>query len=161
MVLPRLLYRTECLPLTPDHTLALAKVMERFVLGVLGLPTLVAKKTLYTHCSHGLGLGFFPVLHPTRVLDVLHCNQHIQNFTTTAHGPLSPYTLFKSSVSMLGPPIKSSMLLLDITWEGKKLIRNATSVVSIAGLSVYLVPSISRPDCTFTDGSKIGSPPAS
>ena len=33
--------------------------------------------------------------------------------------------------------------------------------MSIAGLEVYIVPSSHRPSDTFTDGSKIGPPPAS
>ena len=74
MVLPRLLYRTECLQLTTDQLYAFTSLLEKFVLTVLGLPSLVAKKTLYTHRSHGLGMGYFPVLHLTRVLDTV---QHI------------------------------------------------------------------------------------
>ena len=37
----------------------------------MGLPLVVATKTLYTHRSHGLGLGHFPTQHPTRVW--IHC----------------------------------------------------------------------------------------
>ena len=40
---------------------------ERFVFAVSGLPSLVAKKTLYTHRTRGLGLGSLAVLYPTRV----------------------------------------------------------------------------------------------
>ena len=71
MVLPRLLYRTECLPLTMDQLYAFTSLLQKLVLSVLGLPSLVAKKRLYTHRSHGLAMGYFPVLHPTRVLDTV------------------------------------------------------------------------------------------
>ena len=46
MILPRLLYRTECLPLSPAQLIDLSSVVERFVLGVTILPPLVTKKTL-------------------------------------------------------------------------------------------------------------------
>ena len=37
-------------------------------------------------------------------------------------------------------------------------MRDATSIVSIAGLTVYLLHTPHRPDGTFTDGSKLGHP---
>ena len=55
VVLPRLLYRCECYPLTNTQLQELSSAMERFVFEVSGLPSLVAKKTLYTHRSRGLG----------------------------------------------------------------------------------------------------------
>ena len=72
MVIPRLLYRTEWLPLSVPQLQDLSVLTERFVLGVTGLPPLFAKKALYTHCRHGLGLSHVPTLHPIRVLDSLH-----------------------------------------------------------------------------------------
>ena len=49
MIPPRLLYRTECLPLSAAQLNNLSSIVERFVLGVTCLPPLVTKKTLYTH----------------------------------------------------------------------------------------------------------------
>ena len=74
VVLPRLLYRRESFPLTYPQIHEMSQAMERFVFGVSGLPSLVARKTLYTHRSRGLGLRSFKVLYPTRVLDSLHKN---------------------------------------------------------------------------------------
>ena len=72
MVVPRLLYRTECLPLSNCQLSDINDCLQRFVLGIAGLPPLVARKTLHTHRRHGLGLAHFPTMHPTRVLDSLH-----------------------------------------------------------------------------------------
>ena len=62
MVVPRLLFRTECLLLSVPQLRELSALIERFVFGVTGLPPLVAKKTLYTHRRHGLGLCHVPPL---------------------------------------------------------------------------------------------------
>ena len=59
---PRLLYRCECYPLSNTQLQELSSAMERFVFAVSGLPSLVAKKTLYTHRSRGLGLGCLQIL---------------------------------------------------------------------------------------------------
>ena len=159
MVLPRLLYRTECIPLTEDQTMSFTRTLERFIFGVMGLPLTIAQKTLYSHRSHGLGLGYFPVLHPTRALDVLHRNNHLSTLSTTPRLSMSPYNLFMSSVSKFKTS-SSTVVPLDVSWKGAKIAKNATSVVSFAGLTVYLLPSSHKPNDTYSDGSKIGSPPA-
>ena len=89
MVLLRLLYSTECLPLTEELTKSFAKSVKTFFVGVLGLLLVIAQKTLYSHVSHRLGLGYFSVLHPTHVLDVLHRNQHIQSLSAITRGATS------------------------------------------------------------------------
>ena len=45
------------------------------------------------------------------------------------------------------------------TWEAQKVMTQATSVVSVAGPNVYLIPSEHRPEGAITDGSKSGNPP--
>ena len=110
MVLPRSFYKIECLPVTDEQTVSSAKVLETFVFGVMGLPLIIAKKTLYSHRSHGVGLGYFPVLHPTRVLDVLHRNQQTPSLSTSARATMLPYTFFGSALSKLGPTTTPSMV---------------------------------------------------
>ena len=92
MILPRLLYRTECLPLPLKQVLDPFSVVERFVLGVTGLRPLVTKITIYTHRRHGLGFSLFPVLHPTGVLDALHRNTGLPEFSTSPP-KLPPFTI--------------------------------------------------------------------
>ena len=46
MVLPRLLYRTECIPLTVIQLHSLNSLIEKLIFGVLGLPSVVARRTL-------------------------------------------------------------------------------------------------------------------
>ena len=162
MILPRLLYRTKCLPLPPAQLINLSSVVERFVLGVTGLPPLVTKKTLYTQGHHVLGLSYFPVLHPTRALDALHRNTGLPEFSTSPPSfPLSPYALFLSAVGQLGFPRDAPTPPLPVLWRAQSTLRDAISILSVSGLTVYLLPHHSSPDATYTDGSKLGDPPSS
>ena len=158
-VLPTLLYRTECLPLTEDQLHSTSAVLEKFAMGVLGLRSLIARKNLYTHRSHGLGLGHFPTLHPTHILDSLHRNQ-LGQFDTCQRGGPTPYARFEHVVSMLGTTPKSRQPPGFATWEASALMRDSVAVVSVAGLTVYLLPSQNRPHGAFTDGSKCGLSPS-
>ena len=94
MVLPGVLYRTECLPLNEEQTRSLALIIECFIFGVVGLPSRVAKKALHPHRSHGLGLGYFPILYPTCVLDILQRNAPLLTFSTTRCLPMAPSSFF-------------------------------------------------------------------
>ena len=161
MVVPRLLFRTECLLLSLPQLQELSALTERFVLGVTGLPPLVAKKTLYTHRRHRLGLSHVPTLQLTRVLDSLQCNFWLQDFDTSAQRPFTPYGMFLSAIATLGNPTGDSPTQLPIIWEAPKIYHPATSVVTVAGLRVYIVPSPHRRDTVYTDGSKQGDPPTS
>ena len=161
MILPRLLYRTECLPRSTNRLLDLSSVVERVVLGVTSLPPLVAKKTLHTHHRHGIGLSYFPVLHPTRVLDALHRNSGLPEFSTLPSScPMSPFSLFQSAISKLGTPTDPPPPL-PILWKAQSTMREAISVLTIFGLTVYVLPHKVSPHATYTDGSKLGDPPSS
>ena len=139
--------------------MSFTRTLERFIFGVMGLPLTIAQKTLNSHRSHDLGLGYFPVLHPTRILDVLHRNNHLSKLSTTLRLSMSPYNLFMSSLSKFKTS-SSTVVPLDVSWKGAQIAKNATSVVSFAGLTVYLLPSSHKPNDTYSDGSKSGSPPA-
>ena len=139
--------------------MSFTRTLGRFIFGVMGLPLTIAQKTLYSHRSHGLGLGYFPVLHPTRAVDVLHRNNHLSTLSTTPRLSMSPYNFFMSSVSKF-KTLCSMVVPLDVSWKGAEIAKNATSVVSFAGLTVYLLPSSHKPNDTYSDGSQIGSPPA-
>ena len=56
-------------------------LLEKFIVGMIGLPSLIVRKSLYTHRSGELRLGYFPVLHPNRVLDSLHRSNHLHLFS--------------------------------------------------------------------------------
>ena len=161
MVLPRLLYRTECIPLRASQLMSITSLLEKFIFGVMGLPSLVAKKTLYTHRSRGLGLGYFPILHPTRVLDSLHRNQRLHTLSTSPHTTVSPYHAFITAVSLLNPDPDPRKPPVHTTWAAQQLQRDAVEVAHVAGLTVYLLPPQCQPPATYTDGSKMGQPPSS
>ena len=104
LILPRLLYRCECLPLAAPQIKQMVQAIERYVLGVAGLPSVLAPKTLYTHHTRRFGLRYVAVLQPTRVLDSLHTNQRLFQFSTRSGFPLSPWRLFTAATALLGPP---------------------------------------------------------
>ena len=160
MVLPRLLYRTECIPLTVTQLHSLKSLIEKFVLGVRGLPSLVGKKTLYIHRSHGLGMGYFPVLHPTRALDMLHRDPLLHTMSTRFGHPLSPYNTFFAGVAFVNPNPEGQQPPMYTTWTANKLMRDADAIVNTAGLSVYLVPSNLVPEFAYSDGIKLGNTPS-
>ena len=162
VLLPRLLYRCECFPLTEQHLLSLTRPLEPYVLGVAGLPSLIAHKTLYTHHTHGLPLRCLHILQPTRVLDLLHSNVTLHQLRTTTTFHLPACRIFQAALQLLRPRHPPSMLPLTTTWNARRQIQQATKIVSVAGLRAYLICNPStRPDCTYTDGSKIGCPTAS
>ena len=162
VIIHRVLYRSECFPVDSVQLCELSNAIERFVLGVAGIPSPVAKKTLYTHRSHGLGVRSLAVLQPTRVLDSLHRNPQLSSLRTHRKRPMSPYSMYTRALELLGPPTTSTMLPLPVTWKAGHLLRNAVEVTSVAGLTAYIFPGTgTQPDCTYTDGSRLVSPPAS
>ena len=103
VVLPHLLYRCECYPLTNTQLQELSSAMESFVFAVSGLLWLVAKKTLYTHRSRGLGLRCLQILYPTCVLDSLHRKPLLGTLRVSSPSQISPRALFGRALSLLGP----------------------------------------------------------
>ena len=105
LILPRLLYRCECLPLAAPQIKPMVQAIERYVLGVAGLPSVLAQKTLYTLHTRGFGLRYLAVLQPTRVLHSLHTNPRLFQLSTRSSFPLSPWRLFTAATALLGPPV--------------------------------------------------------
>ena len=80
----------------------------------------------------------------------------------TADTSFSPRTLFTSALSLLGPPHSSSMPPLTVSWKSKSALPEAVEIASVAGIAAYVIPNAGpAPDCTYSDGSRLGSPPAS
>ena len=161
MVLLRLLCRTECLPPHASQLVAITSLFEMFIFGVMGLLSVVAKRTLYTHCSRGLGLGYFPVLHPTRVLDSLQRNQRLLTLSTSTRTTLSPYHAFVTAIFLLNPDTEPRQPPVHVTWAAEQVQRDAIEVAHVAGLTVYLLPRLCQLPAAYTDGSKICQPPSS
>ena len=54
------------------------------------------------------------------------------------------------------------MTPLSVSWNAKSKLRGAVELASVAGLTAYVVPNPGpHLDYTYTDGSRIGSPPSS
>ena len=111
----------------------------------------------------GGGIGLKALcLHPTRVLDALHRNTGLPEFSTSPPSfSLSPYALFLSAVGQLGSPRDAPTPPLPGLWRAQSTLRDAIPILSVSGLTVYLLPHHSSPDATYTDGSKLGDPPSS
>ena len=50
---------------------------------------------------------------------------------------------------------------MPVLWQAQSTIRDAIYILSISGLTVYLLPHHSSPNATYTHGSKLGDPPSS
>ena len=75
---------------------------------------------------------------------------------------MSPRALSLNALSLLGPIPSSTMTPLSVSWNDKSKLRGAVELASVAGLTANVVPNPGPlPDCTYTDGSRIGSPPSS
>ena len=70
LLVPRVLYLSECLPPWQQGLQKLSTLMCDFVQGVKGLPKALVSKTLFS--KQGIGLAHVPTLLPIRVLDVVH-----------------------------------------------------------------------------------------
>ena len=121
----------------------------------------MAQKTLYTHHIHGFSLRSLRILHPTRLLDSLHTNPHLHHMNTSSHlhFPLRPILQCPSPPR---PHQTSSTIPLPISWGAKWALRGAVQITAVAGLVAHVTKGPpGDPDSAYTDGSKIGSPPAS
>ena len=92
----------------------MVQAIERYVLVVAGLPSVLAQKKMYPHHTRGLGLRYLAVLQPTRVLDSLHTNPRLFKFSTRTSFPLSPWRLFTAATALPGPPRSHPMIPLPV-----------------------------------------------
>ena len=120
--------------------------------GSLGCPPWSKKKL----CTHIADTDLACPMYPPYIR--LECSFRLQHFDTSARLPFTPYGMFHSAIATLGNPTGDSPTPLPTIWDAAKVYRQATSVVTVAGLRVYIVPSPHRPDAVYTDGNKLGDP---
>ena len=72
VVVPRLLYRLECLPPDVGFHRCVMKWTQELILGLSDIPSFVNTKTMFSPKRFGLGCAYFPTLQPQRCLDVCH-----------------------------------------------------------------------------------------
>ena len=82
--------------------------------------------------------------------------------STQSSFPLSPWRPFTTATALLGSPRSHPMIPLPVSWGAKRSLHGASTVITDSGLTAYV---LSCPGttlvCTYRDGSRIGSPPAS
>ena len=163
MVIPRLLYRVECLPLTIEQLQRLNALMKSFVLAVKGLPPHVAHKTTYNHRKIGRGVRYLPVGQPTRALDVIHQHPYMTGLRVGASLPLAPRMVYQTAVAHLKPVTAPPQRPLDVYFQAKRLLPQGRGPQHVLGLEVYEITNTksSPPEgMVYTDSSKIGQPPS-
>ena len=122
MVIPRLLYRAECLPLTMEPLQRLNALMKSFVLAVNGLPPGVADKKIYSHRKIGLGVPYLPVVQRTGALDVTHKHPYMTSLRVGASLPLAPRMVYQTAVAHLKPESAPPQRSLDVYFQAKRLL---------------------------------------
>ena len=161
MVIPRSLYRAECLPLTIEQLQRLNALMKSFVLAVKGLPPHVVDKTIYSHRKIGLGVPYLPVVQPTRALDVIHKHPYMTSLRVGASLPLAPRMVGQTAVAHLKPECAPPQRPLDVYFPAKRLLPQSRGPKHVLGLEVYEINNTksSPPEGkVYIDGSKIGQP---
>ena len=99
------------------------------------------------------------MLHPTRVLDSLQGNTQLHLFSIRSHNPVSPYNTFTHAASLLYPDPRPHQPPIGTVWSAHKLLRDATAIMHVAGLTVHLLPSNYCPHAAYTDGNGWENPP--
>ena len=69
VLIPKIVYRLECIPIVWDLLLKIQRGSKDFLLAIVGLPTFLCNKTLYSSHKFGIGLLHIPVVVATRMLD--------------------------------------------------------------------------------------------
>ena len=69
VLIPKIVYRLQCIPIVWDLLLKIQRWLKDFLLAIVGLPTFLCNKTLYSSHKFGLGLLHIPVVVATRMLD--------------------------------------------------------------------------------------------
>ena len=158
MVVPRVLYRAKCMPLTTEQLQPLNALMKSFVLAVKGLPAHVADKTIYNHRKTGPGFRYLPVVQPIRALDVIHKHPYMTRLRVDTSLPLVPRVVYQTAVARLRPVSGPPERPLDIYFQAKHLLPQSRAPQHVLGLEVYEITNTksSPPDAmVYADGSKI------
>ena len=69
VLIPKIVYRLQCIQIVWDLLLKIQRWLKDFLLAIVGLPTFLCNKTLYSSHKFGLGLLHIPVVVATRMLD--------------------------------------------------------------------------------------------
>ena len=125
MVVPRVLYRAEWLPLTTEQLQRLNALMKSFVLVVKGLPPPpphVADKTLYSHRKIGQAVPYPTVVQPTRALDDIHKHPYMTCLRVSTSFQLAPRVVYQNAVACLRPVPERPQRPLDVYFQAKRLL---------------------------------------
>ena len=163
IVIPRLLYRAERLPLTIEQLQRLIALIKSLVLAVKGLSPQVADKTTYSHRKIGLGVPYLLVVQPTGALDVIHKHPYMTSLRVGTSLPLARRMVYQTAVAHFKTATAPPQRPLDVYFQAKSLLPQSRGSQRILGLEVYEITntkSFPAEGMVYTDGSKIGQPPS-
>ena len=111
ILLPRFIYQMECLPPAPEYLALTMSSLEKFILGPVGLPSFLHKKTLYSHPKAGLGMQHLEIRVLTRILDNVHKATSFWSLEDPSHPTRWCEKLLDGVARMLGAPTTRTPIL--------------------------------------------------
>ena len=69
VLIPKITYRIECVPIVWDGLMEITKMLEDMLLSIVGLPTFLSRELVYSKPKFGIGLLYVPVVVTTGLLD--------------------------------------------------------------------------------------------
>ena len=117
-----MVYRLECIPIVWDLLLKIQRWLKDFLLAIVGLPTFLCKKTLYSSHKFGIGLLHILVVVATRMLDNVPnvlCKYGAQHLMHTEMGQLH---ILQSAVDALHAETSASVLPLGGTSDVQEVL---------------------------------------
>ena len=156
ILIPRFIYQLECLPPSPGYLTVTMSSLEKFILGTIGIPAFLCKKTLYSHNRAGLGMQHLENRVLTRLLDNVHKTAKLWSVTAPGHPTAWCKHLLSEAAMLLG----ASTLGRVVTHQASIspfLNRNQPNPHAMPGFDCPYTPTTHRAPVStgqvFTDGS--------
>lgn len=109
ILIPRFIYQLECLPPHPNFLQTTMSSLEKFILGTVGVPAFLCKKTLYSHHKAGLGMHHLENRVLTRLVDNVHKAHRVWSTLDPDHPRQWCHFLLSSAAALLGASTLSSI----------------------------------------------------
>ena len=155
IVIPGVLYRAECMPLTTEQLQRLNALMRSFVLPVSRLPPNVADKSIYSHTKIDLGVPYLCTC------DAINNHPYMTSLRIDTCFALAPRVVYQTAVARLRPVLEPAHRPLDVYFDAKRLLPQRRGPQDVLSLEVYEITQTktSPPDgMVYTDGSRIEQP---
>ena len=122
VLIPKIVYRLECIPILWDLLLKIQRWLKNFWLAIVGLPTFLCNTTLYSSHKFGIGPLHIPVVVATRMLENVSkvlCKYGAHHLMHTEMGYLH---ILHSAVDALHAETSASVLPLGGTSDVQEVL---------------------------------------